>query len=1075
MKIKYLAPQSGESCSNREAAVYYCSQLNNVVDSMAIREPWQCDVEWGFGDRCNIFGANYKFSVEGVNVPDSCFSVSSNKIVSPGDDGSYNLDVDFNPASLENFNQFGVRQAQYRVQLLKNGNVIAESPQVCGINYKLQSNCKNCLEYNYISIHEVEGGVICSDNTIGERVKVAELVIDSGLNPLNPQFNLCSLNIAITNGPNPVTYYFGENDILREGMQNEYTVMLPADGEVAVVPVFVDLHESYIPENGQPMPFKIDYRFSYSICRNKTTGARTSSLEVPVCIADDFVRLKVELREKNLQGFPITSLIQPGPGIENQMQDVRLINAPGAVVVKRVVIANAASAANINRSLRLKVQKVTVKCLNSPDDMMRISGYDSENPGQWSDIEQKINEEFVLDKGGNIRFDLPFDFDRIGNIAVKDNCRFVELDLELAFNYNEERCQNSVDGNNIPIINVVGKPKQFKAILKVKIYRKDPLLWHSLDYGTSAVVACVMNMGTNNSIEVLNLKVAKNKLLRDNYPSNSIEDRSKREDFSEPTDNLISSMVYLNPAVKDIAEGIAEPVNGAEGQRRKFKDLPMWLSPASGMVNEAFRLPCLKNMMGHKNIPSITSISGNVMKKLSSIKVDDIMKHSYDQLFNYYINRNDVEALVLTIPNTFTPAHVDQLKEVVLENFPSLQEDMLEFVSESDSVLCSYVEWKRRQNGLQQGEERVLVYDMGAGTLDLTYALCNYTDNGCRMEILRKMGVNKAGNYVDYLLGEILCNLLKGEWADIFRDLLSYKPMYTEAELMMRKSLKDYLRNTVKIMLNGDQNAVLPALEFKDGRRCDELKNISVKDVVDHKLYRSYIGSCTADVLVDLFAGIDNNRVDVVLLSGRSVSLRGVVQSLERYLSVATSSNNTQYLDMSVNTGYTLKTIVAKGALDYKRMNSYSRAFNISKRKFYGCYGLLLESNAVPQEWIPLIDMNTRPLDLRVPSEMYEYEQEIEINVGQTEKVYLCHSYGKDTIADIRNGNFDVISRLHEYSPHTRQVRHDMDSVVARLKINSKNQLEYAIGALDKVTDLYPRDDYKNESLRKSLWPVVYK
>ena len=123
-------------------------------------------------------------------------------------------------------------------------------------------------------------------------------------------------------------------------------------------------------------------------------------------------------------------------------------------------------------------------------------------------------------------------------------------------------------------------------------------------------------------------------------------------------------------------------------------------------------------------------------------------------------------------------------------------------------------------------------------------------------------------------------------------------------------------------------------------------------------------------------------------------------------------------------------------------------------------------------EWYPLIGMDTEPLNTQEKKELYEYENSIDIDIRGVEKVCLCHSYYKNTAQELAGNNYDCISVLHTY----RTLEDNRNRVTQKsvyLKITAKNTLEYKIGDND-FDDLYLRDDYNNESLRKSLWPVVY-
>lgn len=86
-------------------------------------------------------------------------------------------------------------------------------------------------------------------------------------------------------------------------------------------------------------------------------------------------------------------------------------------------------------------------------------------------------------------------------------------------------------------------------------------------------------------------------------------------------------------------------------------------------------------------------------------------------------------------------------------------------MSESDAVSAYYLQnWDSFNKGRNISEdETVLVYDMGAGTLDITLFSKRKNENGkIEVNILGKIGTGKAGNYLDYIISEIINEKVPG-------------------------------------------------------------------------------------------------------------------------------------------------------------------------------------------------------------------------------------------------------------------------------------------------------------------------
>ena len=155
--------------------------------------------------------------------------------------------------------------------------------------------------------------------------------------------------------------------------------------------------------------------------------------------------------------------------------------------------------------------------------------------------------------------------------------------------------------------------------------------------------------------------------------------------------------------------------------------------------------------------------------------------------------------------------HIKKIREIVMNEISTLQEDKLMFISESDAVLWSYIkktrnnipEFRKSLKETRNNIERILIFDMGAGTLDISYAECKdqCDDNNkfkCEIDIKAKIGVNKAGNYIDYLLGEIILKIMgeKGvtteQW-NKFAKALSISNSVAPTGYSEKKMLRNYI------------------------------------------------------------------------------------------------------------------------------------------------------------------------------------------------------------------------------------------------------------------------------------------
>lgn len=1060
MRVTAFNPVQGNN-GGRHAELLYCRKYNNrIVSCIPVEIEWKMSLKWGILDK--LFGkGEYSLSINSDNNKyNGCFTLSYGRILVGQKD--YKFTVNFDPQNINpNNSKDGKLEIGYSLSLLKNGTVIACSG-IHNVEVSVKENCDNCGNQTYFGIvPDSASGIVLSDTTYNkDDMVVAHTEIYKVYSPM-PTLDNCNLQIKVTYAGEDVTFKLDSNAFTKVQSSLYNVDIVNWNGRV---PICVNMNSIHINDFENINNLTIEYKFTYWVCGVKYEYEGEGPLSIPITLAPDFVKLSVTLEEKDSEGNKrVCSVLH---GTEKNLVDVRLKEGGGRVV-KSIEIKNLAKDRNANcPAAKLKVSNIKTEILTEKHELSRIEGKDIELKN-WLIAEPG---NISLSAGDTKRFDLVFDFNNLKDIEARNNCRHLNLKLALQFDYEEDRVVKQLNQHGYPIYVAIPIKRSFRCVLNTDIYRKAPNKWYGVDVGTSAVVACTLDIDKE-EVDILNLKVAKNNTVYDSYPYS--EDKKKREDRSESAEKLISSMLYINPAKAHNGLDVNQDLKTV-----KFKDLPLWFSPTSGMVLPGYRLPCLKNMIGHSNIPNIPVIP-RFQDLYGKIKVDDVMKYAYNQCFSYYVQDNNIEAMVLTVPNTFTPVHENQLRKVVLSNMPALHNDMLDFISESDAVLCAYVANREYSTSVDMEEENVLVYDMGAGTLDLTYAHCTYSADKCEIDIRSKMGINKAGNYIDYLLGEIICDLLPDNLSVHLQGWLNLILTDNEddMDLSKRNDLKSYLRDVVKVKLNDDA-AVLPELYFDEAQKVPwsngELCKITMSQIKQHVKFVNFVGNCTSDAMYDLFNCVDSSerRVDVVVLSGRSTYLKAIMDNLKNYFS--SKDIYPDYVDMSENNGYTLKTIVAKGALEYKRMQLYEPGFKLLKEKFYGSYGLMLRKRRNGKvEWYPLIGMDTEPLNTQEKKkELYEYENSIDIDIRGVEKVCLCHSYYKDTAQELAGNNYDCISVLHTYRT-SEDIRNGVTQKSVYLKITAKNTLEYKIGDND-FDDLYLRDDYNNESLRKSLWPVVY-
>lgn len=634
--------------------------------------------------------------------------------------------------------------------------------------------------------------------------------------------------------------------------------------------------------------------------------------------------------------------------------------------------------------------------------------------------------------------------------------------------------------------------------------------WMCIDFGTSAVVAeygkSIYNEQGNVSNNLVNLREKKTELLQKTFGD---KEKGKRVDRNETNTEFISSMSSFN----DFGDLNAYKNVPSE---KEYKNATIWFSPSTSMIDPSYQLPCLKSLMGYETLPK-GIFPSNFEIELSNhpvSKVNTIYEIIYRQFFTYYINHiphgsKGIEKLVLSIPNTFAPIHLKMLRKIAIDCIPTLRHSRIRFVSESDAVAYYYL--SRRNNIMRSGEiplknrkdidENTLVYDMGAGTLDLTYFSKKETTQTTEIEIKGKMGVNKAGNYIDYLIAEILADLLLKTSGNKFGERISQMLVLDRDKRNSSvtnqncNELKSYIRDQIKPALNNPERKLERCTLDTD----NELADFTGNDILKHPKFQKFLYEITDGVFTsfaNLFGNDYKMPIDLVIFSGRSTSLQiirdVIMNSISRYntksechfvdIAAERFVQINEQIDQRVVNG--LKSVVAAGALAYptiivKDEIEENRAYRVKNRNVYATYGIMVHTPNGWQ-WYPMIDSKTRPtttpksihgMDISCYDSsrynVYGESKPLRLPLGNIDSLYVLQSYSVDTKRDWEDNDKEMITVL---CCKTLANYNQVEDVA--LKITEDNEIVLWIGAAP--TEMYSHDDFYNTSFRKSMWPVIF-
>lgn len=604
--------------------------------------------------------------------------------------------------------------------------------------------------------------------------------------------------------------------------------------------------------------------------------------------------------------------------------------------------------------------------------------------------------------------------------------------------------------------------------------------WLCVDYGSSAIVCLYKN-------EIIDLRARKKDIM-----SNAIMEERMRQDNFENGSKFLSSDIVLHTisANSQMSSFATEHDNNTP---ENYANLAVFLSPTSTLYTaESLRLlPCLKLLVGNTWLPKnkyledytymrlkngvLTSVVAKEDRnsETSLLRVDQVFLQSYEALFRYYIsgvvqNRDNINRLVLTYPNTYTPRHIGTLRKLVKSAFPAVR--MLEFVSESDAVAAYYLKhWNDYASPDSDfaSNEKILVYDMGAGTLDISY-IDKYKDESghLTMEIKGKLGTTLAGNYLDFVLSQIVAEL-----CDLESNVATTNPAIDENESNERTKLKLFVKTEVKPKL-------------KESNRTKSLKYnkvaFNIGQVLDHPLFNNYLDACTNSILTQLVHYMEsttgNLPIDTVLLSGRSCLLEPLQQRLKDNVNEITVHQPRFVILDKPNRNIDgnkerQKTAVAEGAMEiannYRRANSQ---IHVKSRRHYASFGIAYEITGGKKVYRQILNHS----DIPSSESLDNYTSDIIRidNLNNVSQLVLVQTYlsAIDTEAALNNGDYQFVSEMEIIDT---QALGTPSSVEPKLCIDSMNDIIVYFGTQRTPGQQPLGEDLQSEETKRSIWPFT--
>ena len=833
----------------------------------------------------------------------------------------------------------------------------------------------------------------------------------------------------------------------------------PKSGYYIGIPLSIDFKKFSNPQQGQDYyRLNIEYQFWDSKDQRRRNG-ETKTLPIKVQKNDQRIELGVNLQERRYNGFR-NALIIKG---ESYFNVPIIVNKAGIRMTYRIAIQNTATVTQTehpNAGVVIKeFNSSTLRFRNGVATKSRANT--TLDIGSICSITPCSRNEVVLSPNQGIIIELEFNGNNqidhfVGNNGTK--LFEAEAEVDLSFKYYIDET-----GDRHP-----SEPlKSYHGTVVFKFEIEPSREWLGIDFGTSAVVALY-----GNSFGLEEVRTGPATYLRD---LKTIKEHGLRQAYTTASDErrlVTDEELFINSKIV-----IGDEFPNGKIDVKNFKEYPkgnILFSPGDKFTYTKL-LPSLKSMMGLKSVPYKSGIG------TQPPLVDDVYKMAYMQFFNLYLHDIPAEKIVMTYPNTFAPKHIAKLKELAAKCLPSLRQSHIITVSESDAVAYHYLMKRHLFVGQASDiDQHVLIYDMGAGTLDITYFSNIVNGEGKReIDFKGKFGISKAGNYLDYVLAEIVVDICRqhefkdpnGEFFESYIDLDS-----GATDVDTRSKLKNYVKNQLKPMLaNIHDGTMMPKWEIVKDNSSVPLDTVSLSEVYRHKKFTTFLKDISIGVVEkcdQLFEG-GLKKVDAVVFSGRMTSIQTIRSAVITAVN-SKAGNNVLEFDIAqnnANPNQERKSAVVEGALDYVEsfINSKSNVLLPSKPFFARFCIITFQSQGDKYDVIDVVDNSM---------ERERYSQSENIDLSDVNALYLIQTFAvskQDIIKDFcgdRNittvlGSHDTtnIFNVHEVAVEVicneTGNRYDQGVEEVKLYINNIEQ------------SCTPHDNINCPAFRKSAWPII--
>ncbi|OQW91891.1 MAG: hypothetical protein BWK78_03260 [Thiotrichaceae bacterium IS1] len=545
--------------------------------------------------------------------------------------------------------------------------------------------------------------------------------------------------------------------------------------------------------------------------------------------------------------------------------------------------------------------------------------------------------------------------------------------------------------------------------------------WICIDFGTSAIavaVGTVEDKSGSMDYHFLHLQ----KLVEEENPYLNIADFDKAN--SEVETNFLPSYILCD----------ADDRRGDERARKGFPRSKPSLKPGDpnfitlpAIANDLTEKPkrviySLKSWLGQLSDfivlpePMTFELDGREVTR-NQLRLEAVVQSGLAALAEAYITyfnrRDNVEnglfepggQVVLSCPNTFTAFHRQKLQDIAYKALTGplgiVMRKHIHLISESDAVAYHHCQQRLTQGKYRTGTERLVVYDFGAGTLDLSLVKVTWGGSGTypeQWQVENRLGVPIAGNYVDSQLARLIDRLLRDN--SVLAGLFEYQYPVVGDNLTGNTTEQDNYRTAVYRLWEAIRTTKLygwkgkqsfrvqvgssgktgivrkkDSSEMPTGNADSEVPHLtvagedyylSIPTSMVHNHLQDFVEFATDTVIDELLAGagVMTSQVDTVIVSGRGAlwpGLRGRVWDKFPHIPNDDRGAKPDFLTLSQEA----KNVVVSGALAWQQLSRQKgQPLEVQMKPRLAVLRVQTQQLTLEDEW----EDGNKPIDLNADS-----------------------------------------------------------------------------------------------------------